>query len=62
MKKAVIDGREVFVCKECGEELLFNATYDAYYCAKCDEWAEPQCGDDCCDYCRNRPERPSLCK
>lgn len=33
--------------------------YDAYYCGPCDEWAEEKCGNETCEFCAWRPERPS---
>jgi hypothetical protein len=26
----------------------------------CDTWLESQCGDSECNYCSNRPEKPSM--
>ena len=36
-----------------------NVFYDAYYCEKCDFWLEDKCGDPRCNYCPQRPEKPS---
>lgn len=33
---------------------------DAVFCPDCDVWLETVCSDPDCDYCRRRPERPSL--
>ena len=55
---ATEDGK--YFCEKCKEELDLNYTYDAYFCKKCDEWAEKTCGDPKCDYCVDRPEKPSM--
>ena len=44
---------------ECGTPLVLNKRHDAYYCPKCDEWVSPRCRDPECEFCRDRPERPS---
>lgn len=47
----------------CGHDisqLKQNEKHDAYFCAECDKWIEKQCGDEGCDFCRSRPQRPSL--
>lgn len=59
MKIINIDGKTVFVCSKCNEELSFNEKHDSYYCEKCDEWAEKKCKDDVCCFCFDRPEHPS---
>lgn len=32
---------------------------DAYYDSETDEWTEPACDDPECEFCADRPERPS---
>lgn len=49
-------------CKTCNSDKKYNAKHDAYYCESCDEWLEKNCGDPECDYCRDRPEKPSMIK
>ncbi len=45
-------------CKTCGSKLSFNEMYDSFYCEKCNEWTEKDCGDTGCSYCYGRPEKP----
>ena len=40
----------------------FNEKYDAYYDDKKDIWLEETCDNPKCDYCKNRPNKPSECK
>jgi len=49
-------------CKSCNFEKKYNEKHDAYYCESCDEWLEKNCGDPECDYCADRPEKPSMLK
>lgn len=44
----------------CKHPRSFSQRWDAYYCETCDAWTEGVCGDPDCDFCRGRPERPSL--
>ena len=46
-------------CQTCGEPGARNEQHDAYACAKCDEWLELMCLDRQCEFCANRPEKPS---
>ena len=39
---------------------LYNEQYDSYYDPVNDVWLESKCSDPNCDYCSNRPERPSM--
>lgn len=48
----------MYKCPKCGSENTYDATFDAYYCANCNEWLESQCDDPDCGYCRYRPEKP----
>ena len=45
--------------RDCGSEVQYNSEYDAYYCELCNQWLEKTCDDPECDYCINRPEKPS---
>lgn len=47
---------------ECGHKLKLSVECDSYYCEICDKWTEPVCSDKDCEFCRDRPERPSLVK
>lgn len=44
----------------CSHPRAYSARWDAYYCKDCDRWIEGKCGDPDCDFCRTRPEKPSL--
>lgn len=46
-------------CPHCNEVKSYSGLYDAYYCSNCDIWLEKQCDDPYCEYCSNRPEKPS---
>ena len=46
-------------CPECGGATAHNEKYDVYFCAECDVYSEERCSDHRCQFCRNRPERPS---
>jgi hypothetical protein len=60
----IIDGTRIegFIwdkkCKICDNLLIYYDKYDAFFCACCNEWVEPKCGDVNCQYCKNRPEKP----
>ena len=43
----------------CGELADFLYTYDAEFCPRCDRWLDTRCGDAGCEFCGNRPKRPS---
>lgn len=45
-------------CKDSCEK-SYNETYDSYYCEEHDLWIEDTCKDDNCEFCSDRPERPS---
>jgi len=45
-------------CEVCLEPLSYDATYDAAYCAECNEWREDACNDPSCQFCSARPKRP----
>jgi hypothetical protein len=47
------------LCKNCGSEIQYNNQYDAYFCELCNKWLEESCGNPTCDYCNERPEKPS---
>lgn len=44
----------------CGSERQYDKQYDAYYCELCNEWLENLCGDPNCEFCQNRPKKPSM--
>jgi hypothetical protein len=48
------------VCSKCFSKRNYSEIYDAYYCQSCDIWLENTCGSKECDYCFNRPLKPSL--
>lgn len=48
------------IVHNCAHPRSYSARWDAYYCSECDKWFEGVCGDPDCEFCRGRPERPSL--
>ncbi len=48
-------------CSGCGSEVKYNNRYDAYYCELCNQWLEVKCNDPECEYCPERPNKPSQC-
>jgi hypothetical protein len=47
------------MCEVCGNQNHRNEKHDAYFCDPCDEWKEKGCSDPDCEFCVDRPERPS---
>jgi len=45
-------------CDKCGNPKEYHALYDAFFCAKCNEWRESRCEDPNCEFCPKRPEKP----
>ena len=41
-------------------EILYNEKYDTYYDPVKDIWTEDKCHDPTCEFCANRPAKPSL--
>ncbi|GKV67655.1 hypothetical protein NCCP2716_01530 [Sporosarcina sp. NCCP-2716] len=61
-KETVIEWDEMANhCICCMEPLLYNEQFDSVFCGACDEWREASCNDPECEYCGDRPARPSLC-
>ncbi|KGR80702.1 hypothetical protein [Lysinibacillus boronitolerans] len=61
----VIDGLEISgtiqknqQCSSCQNAIIYDDTFDSYFCAMCNEWQEAACDDPHCHYCVHRPERP----
>ena len=59
----IIDGVRVwgFVDDRLGECLhtrIYSERYDAYFCAADNAWFERACGDESCEFCRDRPAHP----
>ena len=48
-------------CNICLDLIAYNDEYDSIYCVTCNEWRDMACGDPTCDYCADRPEKPSDC-
>ena len=48
-------------CDRCGDEVVRSEKHDSYLCKKCDEWLEEVCSDSECDFCPDRPDKPSEC-
>lgn len=47
------------LCPKCMSEVKYHYTFDAFYCKECDKWLESTCPDTDCEYCKERPEKPS---
>lgn len=47
-------------CPACDTPRSYSHRYDAYYCQPCDTWLEDQCRDPGCEFCPDRPEKPSV--
>ena len=45
-------------CEKCDATPRYNEKYDSYYCPQCNEWIESKCGDESCEFCKDRPEGP----
>jgi hypothetical protein len=37
----------------------YSKQYDAYYNPTTNEWTESKCDDPNCEYCMNRPDKPT---
>ena len=49
--------------KICCEEIKsFSVEHDCFYCKNCNLWLEEKCDDEECEYCRDRPPKPSDCE
>lgn len=46
-------------CETCESEIQYSEKYDTYFCELCNTWLESKCDDPECDYCVNRPAKPS---
>jgi hypothetical protein len=55
----VAGGRSTHVPNGCGGTLRYCFEHDASYCPGCDVWTEKACSGAACEYCGERPERPS---
>lgn len=60
--RRVSDKESPYVCPHCGKRTSFNCQFDAYYCPNCDIWVEEKCDNPNCEYCSNRPDKPSMCR
>ncbi len=59
-KRQLIEWTDVHsYCHTCLSPLAFHDSYDASYCAECNEWREETCADLECEYCKNRPAKPT---
>jgi hypothetical protein len=47
-------------CPTCLTYGARDSESDAFCCRRCDRWLEPLCGDPGCQFCRDRPAKPSL--
>lgn len=48
------------IVHNCAHPRSYSQKYDSYFCADCDRWVEGRCSDPDCEFCKNRPEKPSL--
>ena|ERR1039458_6049452 len=46
-------------CNRCGQTSEYCLESDASFCPRCRRWLERRCGDPMCQFCSQRPERPS---
>lgn len=49
-------------CPSCLERLTYNDEFDSVFCLPCDEWRDIPCADPSCEYCAERPKKPSDCQ
>lgn len=51
-------------CQRCCRRIhiKYNEEYDSYYNTDTDEWLEPGCYDKNCEFCNDRPAKPSECE
>lgn len=40
--------------------IKYNDEYDSFYDDELDIWTESLCNDAECNYCKDRPEKPSM--
>lgn len=38
----------------------YEQRYDAFYVVDTGEWVEPECSDECCEFCVPRPDKRPL--
>lgn len=43
----------------CGNKPDYDFDHDAFFCKVCDVWLDEKCDDVNCEYCKDRPEKPS---
>ncbi len=46
----------------CDHKHMYSVKYDTFFCKQCDMWRSIKCTDTQCEYCIERPEKPSLDK
>ena len=57
--KIIADCEENRTCSKChNHSVYYHRTYDAFFCASCNEWHDGICKDPSCDYCPTRPAKP----
>lgn len=48
-----------YTCDKCSNKTIYYCeTYDATFCATCNEWRESICNDPTCETCISRPFKP----
>lgn len=51
-----------FNCEHALSGQSYSKKHDSYYCEECDKWLEKSCKDKACDFCGERPAKPSEVK
>ncbi len=46
-------------CDTCKTKKAYIRKYDSFACLKCDAWHDSKCSDVDCEFCSDRPEKPS---
>lgn len=47
------------LCDHCGNNTYYCVEHDADHCSFCDKWLENACKDPQCEFCKDRPDKPS---
>ena len=51
--------RKTRTCLRCGSKIKLSDIFDAEFCDRCDEWLIDKCSDPNCEFCSQRPDKPS---
>lgn len=47
------------ILPDLGPNKYYSERYDAFFNSETDQWLDSQCDDLECEYCKDRPEKPS---